>query len=73
MTFTEAVEQISRASGRPIAYVQITSDEFASGLEEQQVPGDYIWLLNYLFNEVLDVRNECLTDGAQPALGASAS
>jgi hypothetical protein len=33
------------------------------------VPNDFIWLVTYLFTEVLDGRNEGLTDGVQQALG----
>jgi uncharacterized protein YbjT (DUF2867 family) len=35
ITFAEAVELISRASGRPIAFRQVTSSEYVSGLVEQ--------------------------------------
>jgi hypothetical protein len=28
-----------------------------------------VWLVNYLFSEVLDGRNESITDGVQRALG----
>ena len=33
------------------------------------MPEDAIWLLTYLFNEVLDGRNAHVTDGVQRALG----
>ena len=38
-------------------------------LSEQEVPADYVWLLTYLYTEVLDGRNAYLTDGVQRALG----
>jgi hypothetical protein len=38
-------------------------------LAEQDVPAEYVWLLTYLFTEVLDGRNAYLTDGVQRALG----
>jgi hypothetical protein len=33
------------------------------------LPKDIIWLVTYLFTEVLDGRNESLADGVQQALG----
>ncbi|RWG98613.1 MAG: hypothetical protein EOQ73_23660 [Mesorhizobium sp.] len=33
------------------------------------LPPEFAWLLNELFTEVLDGRNESLTDGVQRALG----
>jgi hypothetical protein len=43
--------------------------EFESLLAEQEVPAEYVWLLTYLFTEVLDGRNAYLTDGVQRTLG----
>jgi uncharacterized protein YbjT (DUF2867 family) len=69
MTFTNAVEEISKASGRPVRYQQIPSEVFTNALTEQGVPTDAVALLNYLFTTVLDGRNAYLTDGVQRALG----
>jgi uncharacterized protein YbjT (DUF2867 family) len=69
MTFTDAVEEISKASGRPVRYQQIPSEVFTNALTEQGVPTDAVALLNYLFTTVLDGRNAYLTDGVQRALG----
>ena len=67
--FDEAVAEIAEATGRPIRMVPITVDQFAAALAEQDVPEDVIWLLKYLFSEVLDGRNAKLADGVQRALG----
>jgi uncharacterized protein YbjT (DUF2867 family) len=69
LTFAQAIEEISRATGREIGYVPISISEFAAGAAEQGVPGEFIDLLTYLFGEVLDGRNAHLTDGVQRALG----
>jgi uncharacterized protein YbjT (DUF2867 family) len=69
LTFAEAIAEISQASGRKIHFVPITVEQYASVLAEQDVPADYVWLLTYLFTEVLDGRNAYLTDGVQRALG----
>jgi uncharacterized protein YbjT (DUF2867 family) len=69
LTFAQAVEEISRATGREIGYVPISISDFAAGAAEQGIPGEFIDLLTYLFGEVRDGRNAYLTDGVQRALG----
>ena len=69
LTFADAVEEISRASGREVRYAPISMEDFASALAEQGVPEDVTELLRYLFTEVLDGRNAYLADGVQKALG----
>jgi len=69
LTFEEAVGEISRATGRPLRYQPIPLEAFEAGLDEQGLPGDLVALLRYLFTEVLDGRNQSLTDGVQRALG----
>ncbi len=69
LTFTEAVEEIARASGREIQYIQIPHDAFAASIAESGAPDDIVWLLDYLFSTVLDGRNAYVCDGVQRALG----
>ena len=69
LTFAEAIGEIAGATGREIGYVPISIDEYAAALAEHDVPPDFVWLVTYLFSEVLDGRNEGLTDGVQRALG----
>jgi len=69
LTFAEAIGEISRAVGRKIRFVPVSVEEYASVLAEQDVPEEFVWLLTYLFSEVLDGRNAYLTDGVQRALG----
>src|SRR5215211_7275501 len=69
LTFADAVGEIAEASGRTARFAPISMDEFTASLTELDVPGDVVWLLTYLFTEVLDGRNERLADGVQRALG----
>jgi uncharacterized protein YbjT (DUF2867 family) len=69
LTFAEAVGEIASATGQDIQYVQISHEQFASSLADQQVPADVIELMSYLFTTVLDGRNAYLADGVQRALG----
>ena len=69
LTFAAAVEEIARATGQAIRYVQITPEQYAAAMAEQGVPDEFAWLLQYLFTTVLDGRNAYLSDGVQRALG----
>ena len=69
LTFSDAVGEIAEATGREIGYVPVSIEDFAAALDEQSVPDDWIKLLVYLFQEVLDGRNAHLADGVQRALG----
>jgi uncharacterized protein YbjT (DUF2867 family) len=69
LTFAEAINEISRTSGHKIRFVPVSVEEYASMLTEHNVPAEFVWLLTYLFSEVLDGRNAYLTDGVQRALG----
>ncbi|MGH3993750.1 MAG: NmrA family NAD(P)-binding protein, partial [Pseudonocardiaceae bacterium] len=69
LTFSDAVAEISQATGREIRYLPISIEEFATAAAEQGVPGEVIEVLTYIFGETLDGRNAHLTDGVQRALG----
>ena len=69
LSFADAVAEIARATGRKISYRQISNAEFTEAMAAHDLPPDFAWLLNELFTEVLDGRNEMLTDGVQRALG----
>jgi len=69
LTFAAAVEEIARASGREIQYIQVPSGAFAAGLVESGAPAEIAWLLDYLFATVLDGRNAYVCDGVLRALG----
>ena len=69
LSFADAVAEIAKASGREIGYVPVSPDQFVAALTAQDVPAEYVWLLEYLFSEVLDGRNAYLGDGVQRALG----
>jgi uncharacterized protein YbjT (DUF2867 family) len=69
LTFAEAIGEIARATGREIAFVPVSADDYRAELVRQGVPDDYIELVLYLFSTVLDGRNTPLADGVQRALG----
>jgi uncharacterized protein YbjT (DUF2867 family) len=69
LTFAEAVGEIGAATGRDLRYAQVSMDEYAAAAADQDMPDDVVWLIRYLFSEVLDGRNANLADGVQRALG----
>lgn len=69
MTFADAAEEISKATGRDVRFVPIPQRAFNQAIRESGAPEEYAWLLNYLFETVLDGRNAYLCDGVQRALG----
>lgn len=73
LTFSELSEEITQAAGRLVQFVQIPSEAFAEGVAEAGVTSDVAWLLNYLFDTVLDGRNAFVADGVRRALGREAA
>jgi uncharacterized protein YbjT (DUF2867 family) len=69
LTSAEAVAEIGEAAGRTIRFVPVSVEDYASALEEEGVPAEFVSLLTYLFSEVLDGRNAHLADGVRRALG----
>ena len=69
LTFTEVAREISRAAGRDVRYMRIPKKAFTSAIAGPGTPATIQWLLEYLFDTVLDGRNAFLGDGVQRALG----
>lgn len=72
LTFKDAVNEIANASGKNIAFQGLSLDEYNQMLREYQVPDDHIWLVNYLFEQVLDGRNSSVTSDIEKVLGRKA-
>ena len=53
LTFEDVIGRINRETGREIQFTPISLTAYGRMLEEAGVPADYIWLINYLFTEVL--------------------
>lgn len=69
LTFNEAAQEISRAAGREVQFTKIPQEAFAGAIADSGAPSDIAWLLNYLFETVLDGRNAYVCDGVKRALG----
>jgi uncharacterized protein YbjT (DUF2867 family) len=69
VTWADAVAEIARAAGRPVRYLPVSLEEYATLLNDNQVPAELVKMLTGVFTEVLDGHNAYLTDGVQRALG----
>jgi uncharacterized protein YbjT (DUF2867 family) len=69
LTFADAIQEISSAANFPIQFQEISMSGYTALLKEYNTPDEFIWLLKYLFTEVLDGRNANLCDGVERALG----
>jgi uncharacterized protein YbjT (DUF2867 family) len=72
LTFKQVTEEVSKITGRDIMFDSITIDEYTKMLREYQVPEDIIWLIGYLFREVLVDRNSIVTNDIEKVLGREA-
>lgn len=72
LTFEQIVNEIANASGRNITFQALSLNEYVQMLREYQVPEDFIWLVNYLFEQVLDGRNSSVTSDIEKVLGRKA-
>lgn len=69
LRFDEAVAEIGRAMGRPVALAPVGADRFAADLADAGAPPELIGLLTHLFTEVLDGRNAHAEPGVEEVLG----
>jgi uncharacterized protein YbjT (DUF2867 family) len=72
LTFKQVINEIAEVSGRNIAFQPLSLQEYNQMLTEYQVPEDHIWLINYLFEQVLDGRNSIITSDIEKVLGRKA-
>lgn len=70
LTFPEVVNEIAAATQREIQFTPISLPAYSDIMKELQVPNDFIWLINYLFTEVLANKdNEIITNDIEKVLG----
>nr|WP_299344634.1 NAD(P)H-binding protein [Allomuricauda sp.] len=70
LTFAEIMDEIAKATQREIVFTPISLPAYTKMLREQGVPEDYVWLIDYLFTEVLDnPDNQVITGDVEKVLG----
>jgi uncharacterized protein YbjT (DUF2867 family) len=73
MTFRQCIQEISRATGRPLKFTSVPVNDYIHALQQQGVPKDMQWLLRELFTVVFDGRNSQVMPGVEEALGRPAT
>ncbi len=69
MRFDDMVSKIGQACGRDIRFIQIPVDVFVEGARQQGLEEPLVALMRELFTEVLDGRNERVSDDVEKLLG----
>jgi len=69
LSFDQVASVLSAATGREIRFQRVSREDYMAGIEAARLPSELIQLIDYLFTEVLDGRNEFLADGVERALG----
>jgi len=69
LSFKDTSHIISEAINRPVIYEEASMDAYAKILRDYEVPEDIIWLMQHLFTEELDGRNESLTHDIENVIG----
>lgn len=73
LNFEQAIAEIVEITGREIVFQSLSLEQYIDMLRQYQVPEDEIWLVNYLFTEVLDGRNSTVTNDIEKVLGRKAT
>jgi uncharacterized protein YbjT (DUF2867 family) len=69
LPFELATSIIAKKLKRDISYTEISMDAYVAAIKSYQLPDDFILLMQYLFTEVLDGRNESLSNDIENILG----
>jgi uncharacterized protein YbjT (DUF2867 family) len=70
LTFKEVIKEISEVVQRDIAFTPIALPAYVNVMKQQGVPTDFIWLIEYLFSEVLgNSSNSEITNDIEIVLG----
>ncbi|GAA4698284.1 NAD(P)H-binding protein [Phytohabitans rumicis] len=72
VTFAEAAELISAASGRPVRFEPVTPQECTARMIAEGVPAEEAAGLTDLFSRILDSRNAHVTDDVKAVTGRDA-
>jgi len=70
LTFKEAITVIAKATNRSISFIPLTLEAYSTAMKDMQLPDDFIWLINYLFDVVLgNPNNSIITEDINLLLG----
>lgn len=74
LTFEDVVSEIAEEIGKDIKFQAVTQEAYNEMMKAAGLPDDYIWLIDYLFREVLDnENNQVITSDIERVLGRKAT
>ncbi|MPV36358.1 Rossmann-fold NAD(P)-binding domain-containing protein [Georgenia subflava] len=73
LSFADAADEIAQAAGIEVRARTVPLEEYVAGATAAGASVEETELMAYLFTEVLDGRNESVTDGVEQALGRPAT
>ena len=73
ITFKDIVNIISMTSKRNLNFYDITLEQYINGMKQMQIPNDVVWLIEYLFSQVLtNPKNQLVVNDIERVLGRKA-
>ncbi|WOD43544.1 NmrA family NAD(P)-binding protein [Hwangdonia lutea] len=70
LTFKQVIKEISSVIGRDITFTPIALPAYVNVMNQQGVPTEFVWLIEYLFSEVLgNPDNSEITNDIEKVLG----
>ncbi|MFY0687452.1 MAG: NAD(P)H-binding protein [Cyclobacteriaceae bacterium] len=72
LKFDEVINEIADATGRNIQFNPVSLEQYLDMMREHNIPEDFLWLVEYLFGQVLDGRNVSTTNDIEKVLGRKA-
>lgn len=73
ITFKDIIHTISTVTNRNLSFHEITLQQYIEGMRQMQLPEDVIWLIEYLFSNVLtNPNNQKISNDIEQVLGRKA-
>ena len=69
LTFPEAVEAISAASGRTVVFQDVSPEDYAAALRAEQLPEDLVFFLDAMYRIMREGKIGDVADGVEQVLG----
>lgn len=69
LSLKDTTRLISESINRSIGYEEVAMAEYLKILRDYQIPEDIVWLMQYLFTEISDGRNESITNDIENIIG----
>lgn len=73
LTLADCVRIIAETTNRKIEFLPLSTGQFLESMQDMGADKDTLWLMNELFDKVMDGRNSYVCDGVETVLGRPAT